>query len=114
MTDLPTGMSTGLNFDWNTAGFAYGSYTLSAHISLVAGETNMGNNSYMCGHITITIPGDIDGNLKVNLVDLVEIGQAYNSKLGASNWNPNADIDGNGKVDLVDLVTLATNYGKTV
>jgi hypothetical protein len=58
------------------------------------------------------IPGDINGDFKVDLSDLVILAQAYGSKPGDSNWNPNADIDGNGVVGLSDLVILAQNYGR--
>jgi outer membrane protein assembly factor BamB len=60
----------------------------------------------------ITIPGDLNGDGKVNLADLVIFAKAYGSKLGDANWNPNADILGHGKVDLADLVTLANHYGQ--
>jgi hypothetical protein len=57
--------------------------------------------------------GDINGNGAVDLTDLYLLAQAYNSKIGDPNYNPEADFDLNGKVNLVDLVTLATNYGKS-
>ena len=57
--------------------------------------------------------GDVNHDGKVNLADLVALAQAYGSKPGDTNWNPNRDIDGNGKVGLSDLVALAQNYGKT-
>jgi hypothetical protein len=62
--------------------------------------------------IVVTIPGDIDGNFKVQLQDLVILAMAYGSKPGDSNWNPNADIDGNNVVGLSDLVILAQHYGQ--
>jgi hypothetical protein len=58
------------------------------------------------------IPGDINGDSKVSLADLVILALAYGSKPGDPGWNPNADIDGNGKVGLTDLVILATHYGQ--
>jgi hypothetical protein len=58
------------------------------------------------------ILGDTNGDLKVNLQDLQLLDQAYGSKPGDPNWNPNADIDGNGSVDLIDLTILANHYGQ--
>jgi hypothetical protein len=58
------------------------------------------------------IPGDINLDRGVGLVDLVLLAKAYGSKLGDSNWNPNADVDGNGAVGLSDLVALAQHYGQ--
>jgi hypothetical protein len=58
------------------------------------------------------IPGDLNGDFKVNLEDLVLLAQAYGSKPGYPNWNPNADIDNSGVVGLSDLVILALHYGQ--
>jgi hypothetical protein len=61
---------------------------------------------------SVTVSGDINGDFKVGLPDLVILAQAYGSKPSGSNWNPNADIDGNGAAGLSDLVKLAQHYGQ--
>jgi parallel beta-helix repeat protein len=61
---------------------------------------------------TPSLPGDVNGDGKVSLIDLVILAQAYGSKPGDPNWNAAADIDGNGKVGLTDLVILALHYGQ--
>jgi hypothetical protein len=58
----------------------------------------------------VTIPGDLNGDFKVSLSDLVLLANAYGSKPGDAKWNPNAGINGNDKVDLSDLVLLASHY----
>lgn len=58
------------------------------------------------------IPGDINGDFKVNLADLVLFVNAYGSRPGDANWNPAADINGDGIVNLADLVLLANHYGQ--
>jgi hypothetical protein len=60
----------------------------------------------------VSIPGDLDGDFKVSRQDLVILTNAYGSKPGGSNWNPNADINGDGKVSLQDLVILALYCGQ--
>jgi cold shock CspA family protein len=62
--------------------------------------------------LTEKIPGDLNLDREVSLADLVLLAQAYGSKPGDSNWNPNADIDGNNIVGLSDLVALAQHYGQ--
>jgi hypothetical protein len=62
--------------------------------------------------VEVTIPGDLNGDFKVNLEDLVQLALAYGSKPGDPNWNPNADIDNSGTVGLSDLVILAQHYGQ--
>jgi hypothetical protein len=108
---LSNGSSTSLTFNWNTVGLDYGNYTITAYATPVPGETDTADNTFSCW-IVVTIPGDIDGNFKVSLADLVILAHAYGSKPGDSNWNPNADIDGNNIVGLSDLVILAQNYGQ--
>jgi hypothetical protein len=110
---LESGASTTLTFTWNTTGFAKGNYTISAYAWPVPDETDTNDNAFSDGWVIITIPGDIDGDGKVKLADLVILARAYNSQLGNPHWNPNADIDDNGIVGLSDLVILAKNYGKT-
>lgn len=61
---------------------------------------------------TVTIPGDINGDFKVSLQDLVLLANAYGTHPNDTKWNPNADINGDGKVSLQDLTLLATHYGQ--
>jgi parallel beta-helix repeat protein len=60
----------------------------------------------------VTLVGDINKDRKVSLADLVILASVYGSKLGDSNWDPNADIDGNNSIGLSDLVALAQHYGE--
>lgn len=101
-----------LTFVWNTSGFAYGNYTMSACAWPVPGEANVTDNMLVDGSVKVTIPGDINGDFKVDLGDLVIMAVAYGSKLGDLRWNPNADIDNNGVVGSSDLAVLAQHYGQ--
>jgi hypothetical protein len=72
----------------------------------------------MDGNKTVTatfvqgLPGDINQDGKVALLDLVILANAYGSRQGDTRWNPNADIDHNGSVGLTDLVIVALHYGQ--
>lgn len=55
--------------------------------------------------------GDIDGNGKVNIVDIGIIGIAFGSKPGDPNWDPRADVDGNGKINILDVGMVAVHFG---
>jgi hypothetical protein len=109
---LNASCQTVLTFTWNTANLAYGNYTVSAYAQPVAGQNDTSGNDFTLGTLKVTIPGDINGDFKVGLPDLVILAQAYGSKPGDPNWNPNADITGSGTVGLQDLVTLAQHYGQ--
>jgi hypothetical protein len=59
------------------------------------------------------IPGDINGDGVVNVLDLRILADAFGSKPGDPRWNSKADLNGDGKIDLSDLAILATHYGRT-
>lgn len=101
-----------LTFIWNTTDLDYGNYVISANATQVPDEIDIANNNCTVGILKVTIPGDVNGDFTVGLIDLVNLAIAYGSKLGDSDWNPNADIDGNSAVGLSDLVMLAQHYGQ--
>jgi len=107
---LSGGNSTTFNFSWNTTGAAYGNYPISAYATPVPGETNTSDNNFTAGVVQVTIPGDLNGDYKVTLQDLVILALAYGTKPGDQEWKPAADINNDGKVNLNDLVILAANY----
>jgi parallel beta-helix repeat protein len=100
-----------LNFEWDPTGFTYGNYTISAHAWPVPYETNTANDCIGC-LITVSIPGDINGDFKVGLQDLVILAQAYGSRVGDAKYDPNVDIDSTGAVGLLDLYIMALHYGQ--
>jgi len=67
--------------------------------------------------ITLTVlkpfqlPGDINGDCLVNIVDLTTVAQNFGQKVGPGT-NPRTDIDLDGKINVFDLVAVATNFGK--
>ena len=113
---LASGNSVNITFTWNTTGFVYGNYTMSAYAWPVPNETNTANNNYTDGTIVVSIPGDITGDFTVGLKDLVILAQSYGAKPTDPRWSNvqtrNADINNNGVVGLTDLVILAMHYGQ--
>jgi hypothetical protein len=109
--DLATFTFTKTQTGYNSTAFT------GVTVTAVAMQDNLGNYAtpmVVSGNMTTTIPGDINGDGKVNLSDLVTLAVAYGSTPGSPKWKPTADLSGNGKVDLADLVLLATHYGKHV
>ena len=100
--DVSNGTLATLNLSWNTTGLGLGKYIMSVFVGDVSVTTS----------IVVTIPGDIDGNFKVQLQDLVFLAHAYGSKAGDPNWNANADINGDGRVSLQDLTLMRSHYGQ--
>jgi len=105
---LQSGVSTTLNFTWNTAGFSYGNYTVSANVTLGPSEANAWIGPLIYGIVKVTIPGDINGDGVVNAKD---------ASLLATNWLKsippglaNADINGDGIVNARDLSILCAHW----
>jgi len=106
--------STTITFTWNTTGFAKGNYTIRAYAWPVLDETDTENNNLVDGLIKVTVIGDINGDFKVDIKDLVLVIKHYGSYPGhpIKPWNPNADVNCDNKVDIKDLVLLIKHYGE--
>ena len=103
---LTSGNSSTITFTWNTTGFAYGNYTISAYAWPVMGETDTEDNRKEGGWVVVTIPGDFDGDVDVDFTDLfvTMIGTYYyNYWIDHANYDPTADFNLDGKIDFTDL-----------
>jgi len=57
--------------------------------------------------------GDLNNDLKVDMIDIGIVCLAYGSKPGDPNWNPIADLNGDEKIDMIDIGFVCLDYGKT-
>ncbi len=62
-------------------------------------------------HGAVTIVGDINGDGKVDIFDVIALGRSFGTTLSNPNFNPNADLNADGTVDLFDAALLAANFG---
>lgn len=60
--------------------------------------------------VRIGVPGDVNGDGLVNMVDLLLLASAFGSHTGDPNYSPAADLTGDGAVDVIDLLTLADHW----
>jgi len=110
---LTSGNSINIIFMWNTTGFVKGNYTIRAYAWPVPEETDTTDNTYTDGSVCITNPGDINGDFKVDIKDLVLVIKHFGSYPGSIKpWNPNADINCDNKVDIKDLVLVIKHFGE--
>jgi outer membrane protein assembly factor BamB len=110
---LASGTSASLTFTWNTTGFDKGNYTISVYVYPVPGETNMTNNIMYAGpNVRVTIPGDVDGDFDVDILDVVKITSIYATKLGDLTFNPNSDINNDGVITILDVVICTSHYAQ--
>ena len=115
VSNLLAGGTTTLNFTWNTFGTTPSNYTVKASASFVRNEYNFTDN--MCiydGFVSVKIPGDINSDGTVGIVDLTDLSVAYGNTLASNNWNPECDVNKDNVINILDLATLGRNYGKHV
>jgi hypothetical protein len=61
---------------------------------------------------TPKLVGDVDGDLDVDIFDVVLITSCYGKKRGDPAYNPNSDINGDGIVTIFDVVLCTSHYGQ--
>ena len=104
------------NVTWYTTGIAKGNYTITVSITHVTNETYIEDNVYSC-NVNVTILGDINGDFKVDIKDLVLVIKAFGKYKCHSNWHENhlirnADVNNDDKVDIKDLVLVIKHFGE--
>jgi len=109
---LESGASTTLNLAWNTSGFAMGDYIISVIAAPVPGETDMADNTFVDGWVYVGIPGDINADGIVEMMDFYYASLAFGSTPTSPNWNPNADVNADGIVEMMDFFVLSQHFGE--
>jgi hypothetical protein len=59
------------------------------------------------------VPGDVNADGKVNLLDLCIIVKALGSCPGSPRWDPRCDLNGDNKITLKDLCIAVQHFGQT-
>ena len=110
-TTLPGKTSTTITFTWNTADVPLSAYTISAKAPL-PDDTNPIDNTYTNGTVLVTIPGDVNGDKTVNILDAGEVSAHWypGPPIGPLGYGANADINGDGAVDIVDMAIVSANW----
>jgi hypothetical protein len=111
-----------LIFVWNTTGVkCCKNYTIKAEASVVPGEIDTGDNTYINSFVKIRPIGDINGDCKVNILDIFIVARAFGSAAEdnpatavdeTKNWNVIADINNDKVVNILDIFKIAKEFGK--
>jgi hypothetical protein len=115
---LSSGTSSNVTFTWDTTGFAYGNYTISAYAWPVENETNLANNNFTGGTVLVTVPGDINGDGTVNILDAILLSDTFGLSPGQPGYNPAANFVPNGPlgatINILDAIFLASNFDQSI
>ena len=118
ITDLDPDTSTTLTFLWDTTGFSFGNYTISATAHPVTDEMDTADNSLTDGTVRVKIAGDVNGDGIVNIEDIDFVVRALGSDstwpegTDWNQWNPDCDIDNDLTVNFIDLIIASSRYGE--
>jgi len=103
---------TTVTFTWNTTGVAKGNYTITATATQLPGETDLDDNTRTDGWVLVTFPGDVNGDGKVRVDDVLAVALAFGSDYPEPPYEANLDINGDQKIRVDDILTAALNFGQ--
>jgi parallel beta-helix repeat protein len=107
---LENNTATTITFAWNTAGFAYGYYTIWAYALPILGETNKTDNTLTDGTILITIPGDVNGDYLCDMLDVSILVDKFLTQPPNPLYDPNCDINNDLIIDMADVSTAIDHF----
>jgi hypothetical protein len=73
----------------------------------------MGEKTFNSTTFFVTIAGDIDSDVDVDVHDLYFFARAYNSRTGEPSYIEAADLDNDGDIDSQDLSLFAEQFGRS-
>jgi len=109
---LGTGASAPFTFTWNTSGFVKGNYTISAYATPVPSETDMTDNSYTDGLVTVVTPGDVNADRIVDVTDAAAVSAHWypGPPIGPLGFGSNFDINNEGTVNVLDAAIISAYW----
>ena len=119
--ELAGGASVTVEFTWNTTGFAYGNYSISACATPVENEIQTANNLLVDGWVFVTIPGDVNGDKRVNILDYILIANHF-GHVDGDGHTPcskelfdcvNCDISSDARTNVLDCIILSNSFGQS-
>ncbi|HYB68378.1 MAG TPA: CARDB domain-containing protein, partial [Candidatus Acidoferrales bacterium] len=113
VNDMAPNATQTLVFSWNTTNVRCGNYTMEAETAFAPSETNAASNVLVDGALRINLLGDVNGEGKVDMNDIMTILNAFGSYPGHARWNAACDLNQDGRIDLADIVLALMNFGKT-
>jgi len=115
VTSLAPNTESTLTFLWGTTGVSYGDHILSATASAVPGEEDLADNSLTGDTVMVTIPGDVNGDKLVNVLDAAaESAHWYpGPPIGPLGYSITNDVNIDGRVDILDSAIVSSRWGQS-
>lgn len=85
-------------------------YTCVGDVQVVVLELDTGDNELIDGTIEVRIPGDVNGDQRVNVLDLALFGSAKGKRCGEPGYLATADFDNDCDVDDTDESILNSHF----
>lgn len=112
VNNLEPNASVVLGFSWDTINvLPCRNYIIKAVAIIVPGEVNVDNNVLVYGSIKVKIMGDINGDGRVSMDDVMLVIDSFGSYPSHLRWLFDADLDQNGRVTMGDIILVLLNFG---
>jgi len=111
-TTVTPGANKTLTFTWSLSMITKGYFNISATAGPVAGETDLTDNTRVGPMIRLKIPGDIDGNGIVNMVDMSQVSAHWypGPPVGVLGYDANVDVNGDGAINMLEVAIISANW----
>jgi len=86
-----------------------GNYTVTLTITDSANQSNTVSYS---AEIRGTLLGDVNGDGKVRIDDVLMVVLKFGTNEGDPDWDPNCDVNGDGKVRVDDILIVVSQFGE--
>ena len=116
--ELSSRSFTIVQYTWDTSGFAKGNYTISASATAVWGETDTADNNFTDGTVLVSFVGDVNGDGKVRIDDVLAVAQRFGTDHGGSPnsngyyYDANCDVNDDLKIRIDDVLAVAQHFGQ--
>lgn len=115
---LTRGNSKTVTITWDTASFAKGNYTISAHATPVPDETRTSDNTLTDGWVIVALVGDITGpeghpDGRCDMWDVGLVARLFGKKYPDPMYQPNCDVVYDLKIEMRDVGTIARHFVET-
>ncbi|MDH5779231.1 MAG: right-handed parallel beta-helix repeat-containing protein [Candidatus Bathyarchaeota archaeon] len=108
---LPSGAFTAILVTWDTTSVVMGNYTITVEATPVPGETDTADNTLPDHTVMVTVPGDVNGDGKVRIDDILAVALAFGLDMDDPTYDPNLDVNGDDKIRIDDVLIVVVTFG---